>query len=160
VQATGSGSLHARLAVVDPVAAARIHSNDTRRIVRALEVVQVTGRPMPSSWFDERPQHPVFARQMLVLDQPRRILRDRIDRRVEAMFAAGLIEETRVAAGRPGGLGATARQAAGYAEALEVLAGRMTPNQAILLTQQRTRQLAKRQLTWLRSFKTAIWLGA
>jgi len=97
---------------------------------------------------------------MLVLDQPRRILRDRIDRRVEAMFAAGLIEETRVAAGRPGGLGATARQAAGYAEALEVLAGRMTPNQAILLTQQRTRQLAKRQLTWLRSFKTAIWLGA
>jgi tRNA dimethylallyltransferase len=160
VQATGSGPLHARLAVVDPVAAARIHPNDTRRIIRALEVVQVTGRPMPSSWFDERPQHPVFARQMLVLDQPRRILRDRIDRRVEAMFADGLIEETRVAAGRPGGLGATARQAAGYAEALEVLAARMTPNQAILLTQQRTRQLAKRQLTWLRSFKTAIWLGA
>jgi tRNA dimethylallyltransferase len=76
------------------------------------------------------------------------------------MFAEGLIEETRVAASRPGGIGATARQAAGYAEALEVLAGRMTQNQVILLTKQRTRQLAKRQLTWLRSFKSAIWIGA
>jgi len=160
VQATGSEPLHARLAQVDPVAAARIHRNDVRRIIRALEIVHGTGRPMPSSWFDERSHHPVFAEQMLVLDQPRRILRNRIDHRVEAMFAEGLIEETRVAAGRPAGMGATARQAAGYAEALEVLAGRLTPDQAILLTQQRTRQLAKRQLTWLRSFKSAIWLGA
>jgi tRNA dimethylallyltransferase len=160
IQAKGSGRLHARLAEVDPVAAARIHPNDARRIIRALEVVEVTGQPMPSSWADPQPLHPVFARQMLVLDQPRRTLRDRIDLRVEAMFAEGLIEETRVAAAQPGGIGATARQAAGYAEALEVLAGKMTPNQAILLTQQRTRQLAKRQLTWLRSFTSAIWIGA
>jgi tRNA dimethylallyltransferase len=115
---------------------------------------------MPASWADPRPLNLVFARQMLVLDQPRRTLRDRIDRRVEAMFAEGLVEETRVAAAQPGGIGATARQAAGYAEALEVLAGKMTLNQAILLTQQRTRQLAKRQLTWLRSFPSAIWIGA
>jgi tRNA dimethylallyltransferase len=160
MQATGSGSLHARLAAFDPTAAARIHPNDVRRIIRALEVVEGTGRPMPSSWGDSRPLHPVFARQMLVLDQPRRTLHERIDRRVEAMFAEGLIEEARVASGRPGGIGATARQAAGYAEALEVLAGRMPPEQALRLTQQRTRQLAKRQLTWLRSFKTAIWIGA
>ena len=160
VEAKGSDPLHARLAKVDPVAAARIHPNDARRIIRALEVVEVTGQPLPTSWADPRPLHPVFSRQMLVLDQPRRILRARIDRRVEGMFADGLIEETRAAASRPGGIGATARQAAGYAEALEVLAGRMTPNQAILLTQQRTRQLAKRQLTWLRSFTSAIWIGA
>ena len=76
------------------------------------------------------------------------------------MFAAGLIEETRAAAAGPGGIGATARQAAGYTEALEVLAGRMTPQQAIQLTQQRTYQLAKRQLTWLRSFSGAIWIAA
>jgi tRNA dimethylallyltransferase len=160
VETTGSGPLHARLAEVDPVAAARIHPNDARRIIRALEVVEVTGQPMPASWADPRPLNLVFARQMLVLDQPRRTLRDRIDRRVEAMFAEGLVEETRVAAAQPGGIGATARQAAGYAEALEVLAGKMTLNQAILLTQQRTRQLAKRQLTWLRSFPSAIWIGA
>jgi tRNA dimethylallyltransferase len=160
VRATGTVGLHARLAQADPVAAARIHPNDARRIIRALEIVHATGQPTPSSWFDERPQHPVFDRQMMILDQPRRTLRERIERRVEAMFAQGLIEETRAAAGRPGGIGATARQAAGYAEALDMLAGRMTRNEAIRLTQQRTRQLAKRQLTWLRSFKTATWLGA
>lgn len=158
--ATGTVGLHARLTQVDPAAAARIHPNDARRIIRALEIVQATGRPTPSSWFDERPQHPVFDRQMMILDQPRRTLRERIDRRVEAMFAQGIIEETQAAAGRPGGIGATARQAAGYAETLDMLAGRMTRDEAIRLTQQRTRQLAKRQLTWLRSFKTATWLGA
>ena len=160
VRATGTAGLHARLAAADPVAAARIHRNDARRIIRALEIVQVTGQPLPSSWSDERPQNPVFARQMLVLDQPRRTLRERIDRRVEAMFAEGLIEETRVAAAKPRGIGATARQAAGYTEALDVLAGKMTPDEAMRLTQQRTRQLAKRQLTWLRSFTSAIWIGA
>jgi len=160
VEATGPAPLHARLAAVDPVAAARIHPNDARRIIRALEVVEVTGQPLPTSWADPRPLHPVFGRQMLVLDQPRQTLRERIDRRVEMMFADGLIEETRIAAAQPGGIGATARQAAGYAEALEVLVGKMTPEQAIQLTQQRTRQLAKRQLTWLRSFTSAIWIGA
>ena len=160
MQAEGLGPLHARLTKVDPIAAARIHPNDARRIIRALEVVEVTGRPMPSSWGDERPLSAVFARQMLVLDQPRKTLRDRIDRRVEAMFAEGLIEETQAAASRPGGIGVTARQAAGYAEALDILAGRLTRVQAIALTQQRTRQLAKRQLTWLRSFQSAVWIGA
>jgi tRNA dimethylallyltransferase len=101
----------------------------------------------------------VFDAQMLVTDRPRNMLRERIDRRVEAMFAEGLVEETRAADSRPGGIGPTARQAAGYAEALDVLAGRMTTAEAIRLTQQRTRQLAKRQLTWLRSFKSAIWIG-
>ena len=85
---------------------------------------------------------------------------DAIDRRVEQMFAEGIVEETQAAAGRPGGIGATARQAAGYAEVLDLLAGQISLSQAIDRTQQRTRQLAKRQLTWLRSFKSAIWLGA
>ena len=78
----------------------------------------------------------------------------------EQMFAEGIVEETQAAAGRPGGIGATARQAAGYAEVLDLLAGQISLSQAIDRTQQRTRQLAKRQLTWLRSFKSAIWLGA
>ena len=160
VRQTGPGTLHARLATGDPVAAARIHPHDARRIIRALEIVHVTGRPSPSSWFELRPQDQEFASRMMVLDQPRRTLRQRIDRRVEGMFAAGLIEETLAAAARPGGIGPTARQAAGYTEALEVLAGRMTPQQAIQLTQQRTYQLAKRQLTWLRSFSGAIWIAA
>jgi hypothetical protein len=93
------------------------------------------------------------------LDRLRR-RRDRIDRRVERMFAEGLVDETRRAAEGPGGIGPTASQAAGYSEALGVLAGTLPISDAIRLTQARTRQLAKRQLTWLRSFSGAVWIAA
>jgi tRNA dimethylallyltransferase len=97
---------------------------------------------------------------MMVLDLPRDLLRDRIDRRVERMFAEGLIDEPRRAADGPGGIGPTASQAAGYGEALAFLAGDVPLSEAIRLTQARTRQLAKRQLTWLRSFSGAVWIAA
>jgi len=83
----------------------------------------------------------------------------RIDRRVERMFESGLIDEVRKAESQPGGIGPTARQAAGYAETLDLLAGRISLEEAIRRTQQRTRQLAKRQLTWLRSFPSAVWIA-
>jgi len=159
-QTLGTGPLHARLAKVDPEAAARIHPNDARRIIRALEVVHLTGRPMAASWSAPRQPDPTFTGQMMIVDQPRRTLYERIDRRVDAMFAEGLVEEARAAAARSGGIGHTACQAAGYAEALAVVAGKLTPAEAIRLTQQRTRQLAKRQLTWLRSFTSAVWIGS
>lgn len=157
-EAVGNGPLHARLAACDPVAAARIHPHDTKRIIRALEVVQATGRPLTAA-FAPAP-HPVFESQLLVVDLPRALLHERIDRRVEAMFAAGLVDEVRAAAAGQGGIGPTAGQAAGYAEALDVLAGRLSRAEAIRRTQDRTRQLAKRQLTWLRSFKGAVWITA
>jgi len=153
----GLAALHARLAAVDPVAAARIHPHDAKRIIRALEVAETTSRPL-SEAFAPTP-HPVFDSQFLVLDVPRAFLRDRIDRRVEKMFAAGLVEETRAALAAPGGIGPTARQAAGYAEAIDLIEGRIDRAAAIRRTQQRTRQLAKRQLTWLRSFRHAVWLA-
>ena len=156
--AFGNGPLHARLATLDPDAAVRIHPHDTKRIIRALEVVRGTGRPLTAA-FAPAP-HPAFDAQLLVVDLPRRLLYDRIDRRVEAMFAAGLVDEVRAAAAGPGGIGPTARQAAGYAEALDLLAGRISLATAIGQTQDRTRQLAKRQLTWLRSFKDAVWITA
>ncbi|MFM1997866.1 MAG: hypothetical protein RLZZ111_2253 [Planctomycetota bacterium] len=156
----GPGILHARLASVDPAAAARIHPHDLRRIIRGLEIVRMTGRPAAASWASTAPPPRAFAEQMMILDVPRRLLGSRIDRRVEAMFAAGLVEETRAAVDSPGGIGHTAAQAAGYTEALAVLAGGLTVSEAVTVTQRRTRQLAKRQLTWLRSFKTAVWIGA
>lgn len=156
----GTTGLHDRLAGVDPAAAARIHPRDLRRIIRGLEIVHLTGRPASTTWASEVPPPRAFAEQMMILDRPRRLLRGRIDRRVEAMFAAGLVEETRAALDRPGGIGPTAAQAAGYAEAAAVIAGRMTVAEAVAATQRRTRQLAKRQLTWLRSFTAAVWLGA
>ncbi len=156
--ARGPGPLHARLAVIDPAAARRIHVNDLKRIVRALEVAEGTGTPLSSTFAPD--PHPVFARQMMVVDLPRGLLRDRIDRRVEAMFAAGIVEETRAALESPGGIGPTAAQAAGYGEAVDFLHGRIPLAEAIRRTQSRTRQLAKRQLTWLRSFPGAVWIAA
>ena len=154
----GSAALHARLAAIDPQAAARIHPNDVKRIVRGLEVSLVSGRTLSES-FAPVP-HPVFETQLLVVDLPRSLLAARIDRRVDEMFARGLVEEVRRAEAAPGGIGPTARQAAGYSEALDFIAGRISLADAIRLTKQRTRQLAKRQLTWLRSFKNAVWITA
>ena len=154
----GPAHLHARLADTDPAAAARIHPHDVKRVIRALEVAELAGRPL-SAAFAPAP-HPVFDTQLLVVDVPRTSLHARIDRRVEWMFAAGLVEETRAALAAPGGIGPTASQAAGYAEAADLLAGRIDRAEAIRRTQQRTRQLAKRQLTWLRSFRRAIWIAA
>jgi tRNA dimethylallyltransferase len=154
----GPAALHARLAEIDPAAAARIHAHDLKRIVRALEVARATGRPL-SAAFAPAP-HPAFESRLLVVDLPRRLLRERIDRRVERMFSGGLVEETAAALAAPGGIGPTARQAAGYAEAIDLLAGRIDRTEAIRRTQARTRQLAKRQLTWLRSFPRANWVCA
>ncbi|MFM7109009.1 MAG: tRNA (adenosine(37)-N6)-dimethylallyltransferase MiaA [Planctomycetaceae bacterium] len=152
----GSAALHARLATIDPASATRIHENDTKRIIRALEVAETTGRPL-SAAFAPVP-HPVFETQFLVLDVPRDELHERIDRRVERMFSCGIVEETAAALAAPGGIGPTARQAAGYAEAIDLLAGTIDRPEAIRRTQVRTRQLAKRQLTWLRSFPGARWI--
>jgi tRNA dimethylallyltransferase len=157
IEVHGSAALHSRLATIDPAAAARIHPNDVKRIVRALEVSHATGRPLSDAFAPVA--DPIFESRMMIVDLPRRLLVDRIDRRVDAMFAAGLIDEVR-RADASGGLGPTARQAAGYAECLDLLAGRVPLAEAVRLTKQRTRQLAKRQLTWLRSFKGAVWITA
>ncbi len=157
-EASGPELLHGSLAVVDPVAAARIHPRDTRRIVRALEVTSLTGRQLstahsasPDPWFEQR---------LMILDVTRSALAERIDRRVEVMFANGLVEETAAALTAPGGIGPTAGQAPGYREAMDLLAGRIDRAEAVRRTQVRTRQLAKRQRTWFRSFRNATWIGA
>ena len=156
--AAGPETLHTRLASLDPAAAARIHPRDTKRLVRALEVAMLTGRPLSAAHAPE--PDPLFESRLMVLDVSRATLSARIDRRVEAMFAGGLVEETAAALAAPGGIGPTASQAAGYAEAIDLLAGRIDRKEAIRRTQVRTRQLAKRQRTWLRSFKNATWIGA
>ena len=156
--ADGPEALHARLASLDPTAAARIHPRDTRRLVRALEVATLTGRPLSAAHTPE--PDPLFESRLMILDVSRATLAARIDRRVEAMFTGGLVEETAAALRAPGGIGPTAGQAAGYTEAIDLIAGRIDRAEAVRRTQVRTRQLAKRQRTWLRSFKDATWIGA
>ena len=154
----GSAALHRRLAAIDAAAAARIHPNDTKRIIRALEVAALTGRPLSAAFAPAT--NPLFESRLMIVDTTRQALAERIDRRVEAMFATGLVEETAAALAAPGGIGPTAAQAAGYTEAIDYLHGRISRAEALRRTQLRTRQLAKRQRTWLRSFKNAIWIGS
>jgi len=154
----GPDWLHAQLAAVDPVAAGRLHPNDERRLVRALEVFEKTGRPI-STWqqqFDRA--RPAEACKVFVLDWPRDVLCARIDARVEQMFAAGLVAEVEavLAAGKT--FGRTARQALGYREVLEHWEGRRNLAETIDLVKTRTRQFAKRQLTWFRSLSECRWI--
>ena len=147
----GVEALHARLSAVDPVAAGRIHANNVRRVVRALEVYELTGRPISAWQTQKRGDRPAtFADRCLALDLPRGRLYERIDRRVVTMFDAGLVEEVRALTASPRGLGAQAGQGLGYKELLPHLAGEVTRAQAVAEVQTRSRNFAKRQMTWFR----------
>ncbi len=149
-RAAGADALHQRLAAVDPDAARRIHPNDLRRTIRAIEVFEKTGRPISAAQVhfggEPNPDACVFC-----VDLPRAELYRRIDERVAAMFHSGFVDEVRrlLALDRP--LSRTARQAVGYREVIELLDGRRSLAETIERTQRRTRQFAKRQITWFRS---------
>jgi tRNA dimethylallyltransferase len=142
--------LHKQLAVVDPVTAARLHPNNLRRVIRALEVYEQTGTPISTLQSQFEQARPAGACRCFVLDRPRESLVARIDARVDAMFAAGLVQETQALVGRYE-LSRTARQAVGYREVVEHLRGERDLPATIELVKLRTRQFAKRQLTWFRS---------
>lgn len=150
IRETGLDALHRRLELVDPLAAAKLHPNDKRRIIRALEVLHQTGVPLSHSQtqFDERPAQP--ARRVFVLNWPRAALHERIERRVEQMFADGLVAEVERLLATHASLGRTALQAVGYREVIEHLRGERDLAATIELVKARTRQFARRQETWFR----------
>lgn len=145
------GYLHAQLARVDSQAAAKLHPNDTKRLIRALEVFRTTGRPI-SQWQQEfdRPV-PRHRCHVFALEWDKAHLNKRIERRVDRMFEAGLIEEVRTIQSGDHPLGATAAQALGYREVLDHLAGEISGAECVGLVKRHTRQFAKRQRTWFRS---------
>ncbi|HEX3657609.1 MAG TPA: tRNA (adenosine(37)-N6)-dimethylallyltransferase MiaA [Pirellulales bacterium] len=152
------GWLHKQLSRVDPQAADRLHPRDQRRLIRALEVFEKTGRPI-SDWqqqFDRA--RPAEDCRVFVLDWPKELLNDRIDRRVEQMFAAGLVAEVEALLAEGRHLGRTAGQAVGYREVLEHLAVQRPLDETIELVKLRTRQFAKRQMTWFRSLSECRWI--
>jgi len=152
-ETAGNESLHAKLAAVDSESARRLHPNDVRRVVRALEVYRLTGRPL-SEWQQQQwwgGTSPRFRPgSCLALDLPRSDLYARIDKRVLAMFDAGWVEEVRRLRERQYPLSREASQALGYREISDYLDGRQTLDVTIAEVQLRTRQFAKRQLTWFR----------
>lgn len=155
----GAAHMHSRLAQVDPAAAARLHANDTRRVLRALEIYETTGVPMSQSAARAGENREMYDLKLLALDMPRERLYARINRRVDEMCAQGLFEE--VAGLLSGGLRAdcTAMQALGYKEIALALKGEVTREEAIDTLKQRTRNYAKRQLSWLRRDARVIWLS-
>ncbi|MGA1838318.1 tRNA (adenosine(37)-N6)-dimethylallyltransferase MiaA [Herbiconiux sp. 11R-BC] len=150
----GARALYERLKAIDPVAAASIGQFNARRLVRALEVVELTGEPLSGTLPDEPVlRHPAT---IIRLGMTREVLVPRLDARVERMWAAGLVDE--VAALLPAGLreGTTAARAIGYAQALAVFDGRQSRAEAIAEAQALTRRYARRQVSWFKRYPNAI----
>lgn len=149
----GWPALHAELAAVDTVVAERLSPNDSQRIQRALEVFRVSGRPL-GEWQRDAVDH-AGARQYLKIAlkiEPRKRLHDRIEQRLELMIAQGFEEEMKVLRARPGlNKDSSSMRCVGYRQYWAYLDGEYSQSQARDRTLFATRQLAKRQLTWLRS---------
>lgn len=152
------GSLHRILARLDPATATRIHRNDKKKIIRALEVRLLEGRPISTLYAQGRAALSGFTPVKLGLNPNRALLYQRLDARTRGIFERGLIEE--VAGLLAAGVPATAKpfESLGYKQALQVIAGRWTAEQALQSTQSETRQYAKRQLTWFRKEPAVHWL--
>jgi tRNA dimethylallyltransferase len=151
----GDAAMHERLTGLDPVAAQRILPGNVRRVVRALEVIELTGRPFSASLPD--PRYAVAAVQ-LGLRLPREQLDARIDARVERMWDAGLLREVRHLASRGLRDGRTASRAVGYAQALAHLDGALDAATARADTARLTRRLARRQQSWFGRDPRVHWL--
>lgn len=153
----GAPAMHARLAALDPPAAAAIDPRNGRRVVRALEVLELTGRRYAAT-LPARQYHAATVTIGLDLDVGR--LDERIEARVARMWADGLLDEVAALATRGLRAGRTARTALGYAQALEELAGRLTAAQAQEATAAATRKVARRQRSWFRADPRIHWLPA
>ncbi|MEU2522356.1 MULTISPECIES: tRNA (adenosine(37)-N6)-dimethylallyltransferase MiaA [Streptomyces] len=152
----GPGALHARLAAADPDAAGAILPSNGRRIVRALEVIEITGRPFTASL----PGHDsVYDTVQIGVDVARPELDERIARRVDRMWEAGLVEEVRALEAQGLREGRTASRALGYQQVLAALAGACTEEEARAETVRATKRFARRQDSWFRRDPRVHWLS-
>ncbi len=154
----GNVALHERLRQCDPEAADRVHPNNLVRVIRALEVYELTGKPISAlqqQWRMEESRYPFRA---FGLDMPREVLYRRIEDRVDLMVTAGLIEEVKGLLDRGYPRNCVAMQSFGYKELIDYLDGVRTLDEAIALLKQNTRRFAKRQLTWFRKDPRIEWI--
>jgi tRNA dimethylallyltransferase len=156
LEAHGSGALHARLQATDPKAAEQILPSNGRRIVRALEVVEITGGPYVATLPEHRYVYPGAIQ--LGLDVPRPELDARIDLRVDRMFDAGFVAEVRGLLDKGLIEGKTANRALGYSQVIALLNGEIDERQARERTAQATRRFARRQDSWFRKDQRISWL--
>jgi tRNA dimethylallyltransferase len=159
LEATPMDALLRELAALDPVTFSRIDRQNPRRVVRAVEVLRLTGRPISDQRAEWNPAHenrPVAG--FICLSREPEDLRRRIDARVDAMFARGLVEETRRLMERGLEENRTAMQAIGYRQVVGHLRGEQSLAQTVDLVKIRTRQYARRQMTWFRRQSRVTWL--
>jgi tRNA dimethylallyltransferase len=159
LRAMPNDELHRRLTAADPQAAARIHLNDSKRLVRALEVHELTGRPISS--FQTDWDGGVFRHNAvwIGLSWDKDAINRRINARVKAMLAAGWVDETRDLLAQYATLSQTAAEATGYRELVNHLQGKQTLEDATEQIKIATRQLARRQMKWFRRWSQIHWLA-
>jgi tRNA dimethylallyltransferase len=157
LERVGSPALHERLAGVDPEAAAQIQPDNGRRVVRALEVIALTGRPFSASLPRLEYADPLTVQVGVDIDRP--TLDARIEARVDDMFASGFVEEVEALLARGLAEGRTAPRAIGYREVMGFLAGDRTLAEAIEQTKTATRRFARRQDSWFRKDPRIVWVA-
>jgi tRNA dimethylallyltransferase len=152
----GPGALHHQLKAIDPDAAAAIGPSNGRRLVRALEVIEITGEPFGSGLPDESS----FSQPTTVIgvSAPRPILVERLDARVEQMWADGLLDEVRAIGTST--MGVTASRAIGYAQAIAQIEERLSQAEAVEQTAALTRRYARRQVGWFRRYPATTWVDS
>jgi tRNA dimethylallyltransferase len=151
----GAAAMHERLARLDPAAATAILPSNTRRIVRALEVIEITGEPFSANMPEPGP--PRYGTVLIGIDREAGELDERVDLRVERMFAAGLVDEVRALADRGLREGKTASRALGYQQVLAELDGGGDFVAAAAATKQATRRFVRRQRSWFRRDARIHW---
>lgn len=153
----GAEALHARLAAVDPVSAERLHPNDRRRIIRALEIHYQTGVPLSEDLAGQTKESP-YELCLIGLTMDRKTLYKRIEERIDQMLAEGLVAEVQGLLERGYGRSLVSMQGLGYKEIAAYLEGETTLEEAVVLLKRDTRRFAKRQLSWFRHMKEIQWI--
>jgi tRNA dimethylallyltransferase len=156
LEADGPGLLYRRLLEVDPAAAQSIGPSNGRRLVRALEVIEITGEPFGAGLPDESTLW--RSTTILGLQTPRDLLVQRLDARVRQMWLDGLLDEVRAL--HPERMGVTAARAIGYAQAIAQIEGGLAESDAIEQTAALTRRYARRQVGWFRRYPVARWMDS
>ena len=151
--------LHGELQKVDPRAAEQIHANNVKRVIRALEYFRETGEPISKHNEEERKKESPYNFAYLVLNDRRDVLYDRINKRIDMMLEAGLIEEVKRLKEEGCTRNMVSMQGLGYKEILDYLDGRCTLEEAVYILKRDTRHFAKRQLTWFKRERDVIWVN-
>ena len=157
-EAEGLEQLYHQLETIDPTAAERINPNDSKRIIRALEVYKLTGKPISSFQNQFNAEEPLQKWTIIGLRMEKTDANSRINKRAKKMIAAGLVDEVKSLLAEDKPLSKQARCAIGYAEIIDHLKGKNSLEEAIELIKKNTRRLAKNQRTWFKTFKNVNWL--